>query len=112
MRAEPTGTGRSEIPLCAWVVLLACFIAWPARVSLAQKKPEAAKGPSVASLLPSDAGQPVDYAGVEKCQSCHKAETTEFLKTTHSTLKIPANNSIQGSQPSHRLRKPHPHPSH
>src|SRR5260370_30590986 len=104
MRAEPTGTGRSEIPLCAWVVLLACFIAWPARVSLAQKKPETAKGPSGARLLPSDAGQPVDYAGVEKYQSCHKAEPTEFLKTPHSTLTNPAKDYIQGSDASHRPR--------
>ena len=107
MRAEPTGTGRSEIPFCAWVVLLACFIAWPARVSFAQKKPEAAKGPSVTSLVPSDAGQQVDYVGVEKCQSCHKAETTEFLKTTHSTLKIPGKDYIQGCETCHGPGKAH-----
>jgi predicted CXXCH cytochrome family protein len=76
-------------------------------VSFAQKQPESLKGPSVASAVPFDVGSPADYVGVEKCKSCHKSETTEFLKTTHSQLTIPGKDFIQGCEACHGPGKAH-----
>jgi hypothetical protein len=105
MTAQRTDQQRS-VSLWACLLLLVNCVAYPKTVC-AQKKPEAAKGPSVASQAPPDAGRPADYVGVEKCQSCHKAETTEFLKTTHSKLTIPGKDYIQGCETCHGPGKAH-----
>lgn len=97
----------SRVPLFARFVIVACCVAGLDRASFAQKQPESAKGPSVASQAPVDSGSPADYVGVEKCQSCHKSEATEFHKTSHSTLKIPGKDYIQGCESCHGPGKAH-----
>ena len=51
--------------------------------TLAQRMPEAARGPSVASQAPF-VGKPSDYAGWETCAGCHRAEAQAFAKTPHA----------------------------
>jgi predicted CXXCH cytochrome family protein len=74
--------------------------------SPAQKQPEAVEPPSVAWKEPAG-GPPGEYTGVEKCRSCHKAETVEFLKTTHSKLTFPGKDYIQGCEVCHGPGKAH-----
>ncbi len=51
--------------------------------TFAQRMPEAAYGPSVASHAPL-AGKPGDYAGWQTCAGCHRAEAQAFVKTPHA----------------------------
>jgi predicted CXXCH cytochrome family protein len=51
--------------------------------TLAQRMPEAANGPSVASHAPL-VGKPGDYAGWQTCAGCHRAEALAFAKTPHA----------------------------
>ena len=51
--------------------------------TFAQRMPEAAYGPSVASHA-SIVGKPGDYAGWETCAGCHRAEAQAFAKTPHA----------------------------
>ncbi len=69
--------------------------------------PEAPQGPSVASRVPENNSAPGEYVGVDKCQSCHKAETTEFRKTGHATLTFPGKEYIQGCETCHGPGKAH-----
>jgi hypothetical protein len=52
----------------AFAFLLGCSISG----TLAQKMPESAQGPSVSAKFVE--GSPADYAGGERCRSCHKPE--------------------------------------
>jgi hypothetical protein len=45
----------------------------------AQKLPEASQGPSVAPTF--ILGNAADYAGIDRCRSCHKPEYREYEKT-------------------------------
>jgi predicted CXXCH cytochrome family protein len=49
----------------------------------AQRMPEAAQGPSVASQARM-VGKPGDYAGWQTCAGCHRAEAQAFAKTPHA----------------------------
>ena len=51
--------------------------------ALAQRMPEAAKGPSVAWRA-SAQGKPSDYVGWETCAGCHRAQAQVFVKTPHA----------------------------
>jgi predicted CXXCH cytochrome family protein len=51
--------------------------------TFAQRMPEAAYGPSVASHAPL-VGKPGDYAGWQTCAGCHRAEALAFAKTPHA----------------------------
>jgi len=69
------------------VILVAMgMFGWAARPASAQKIPVATAGPSLAwKLAPQPASE--SYVGAERCQSCHKAEATEFGKTAHAEIK-------------------------
>ena len=60
--------------------------------TFAQRMPEAARGPSVASQAPL-LGKPGDYVGGETCAGCHSAEAHAFAKTPHA----PAGNALPTS---------------
>jgi predicted CXXCH cytochrome family protein len=68
--------------LLLFLALVVCFgtLAGPA---FAQRMPEAAKGPSVASQAPL-LGKPGDYVGWQTCAGCHRAEAQAFMKTPHA----------------------------
>ena len=51
--------------------------------TVAQRMPEAVKGPSVAWRAPLQ-GKPSDYVGWETCAGCHRAEAQSFVKTPHA----------------------------
>ena len=56
-------------------------------VALGQKMPEASQGPSVAASFIR--GNPEDYAGIDRCRSCHKPEFREYEKTAHAQVRVP-----------------------
>ncbi len=49
----------------------------------AQRRPAAAKPPSVAWKAPLR-GSPSDYVGSQTCSGCHRVEAQEFFKTPHA----------------------------
>lgn len=53
--------------------------------TFAQRMPEAAAGPSVASQAPM-IGKPGDYVGWHTCAGCHRAEAQAFVKTPHAPV--------------------------
>jgi len=87
--------------------LVAGLVALAATVSLAQKMPDAAQGPSVASRLPEFNAPAAEFAGTERCRSCHKSEVVEFQKTSHSKLSFPGKEYIQGCETCHGPGKAH-----
>jgi hypothetical protein len=62
--------------------------------NFAQKLPEATQGPSVASLTPDFAESASEFAGPDRCVSCHKEVAAEYAKTTHSKLVFPKRNTF------------------
>jgi hypothetical protein len=64
--------------------------------NLAQKQPEATQGPSVASRAPESGAPAGEFAGPERCVSCHKEVAAEYGKTTHSKLVFPKKEYIHG----------------
>lgn len=80
--------------------------------TFAQRMPEAARGPSVASQA-TLVGKPGDYVGWQTCAGCHSAEAQSFAKTPHappgegspSTAAPPA--SVQGCETCHGPGKAH-----
>jgi len=68
------------------LLLLLCGYAF------AQKLPESGQGPSVApsSIL----GNADDYAGIDRCRSCHKPECREYEKTAHARVSCEKWNSL------------------
>src|SRR6476661_3290244 len=60
-------------------LLAAAALFMHAGIALGQKMPESTKGPSVAPTVVL--GNPSDYAGIERCRSCHKPEYREYQKT-------------------------------
>ncbi|PYV16361.1 MAG: hypothetical protein DMG21_12005 [Acidobacteria bacterium] len=84
----------------AWVLI------GPWHSLLAQKQPEAAKGPSVAwKLGPQPASE--GYVGTDRCRSCHKAEVVEFGKTVHADLKSEKNHTAMDCETCHGPGKEH-----
>ncbi len=84
---------------------LAFFIAWLGTSALAQKMPESAQGTSVSATFLE--GNPSDYAGAERCRSCHKPEYREYEKTPHAKLSAPGKGYISGCEVCHGPGKPH-----
>lgn len=108
MRVESKRSKRAkQIEIGARFAVAVCWLALGASASFAQKQPESTKGPSVASVLPSNLGGPGDYVGVDKCQSCHKPEATEFLKTSHSKLTWAGKEYIHGCETCHGPGRAH-----
>lgn len=90
----------------AWGVVACMILA--ATYGFTQKQPEATEPPSVAVAWQGLAeGPPGDYVGVERCRSCHKAETVEFLKTPHARLAVPGKDFAQGCEICHGPGKAH-----
>lgn len=56
--------------------------------ALAQRMPEDARGPSVASRALTT-GKPGDYAGWQTCAGCHRAEAEAYSKTPHAPAGEP-----------------------
>ena len=79
MNAQPK---RKLSPVPAFL-LLSFALGLTVSPSFAQRMPEAARGPSVASQAPL-VGKPGDYAGWETCAGCHRAEAEAFAKTPHA----------------------------
>jgi len=88
-------------------VLLVVALALAPVPAVAQKLPGAPQGPSVASTLPEFSAPAGDFVGVDRCQSCHKAETTEFHKTGHAKISFPGKDYIQGCETCHGPGKQH-----
>ncbi len=87
--------------------LLAFALACIATGSFAQKRPESTQGPSVASRVPDFDAPASAFAGPERCRDCHKDETVEYQKTSHSKIVFPGKNYIQGCETCHGPAKAH-----
>jgi hypothetical protein len=74
-------------------------------VTSAQKMPESAQGPSVSSKFLE--GNPADYAGTQRCRSCHKPEFREYEKTVHASANVPGKSYISGCEVCHGPGKAH-----
>jgi predicted CXXCH cytochrome family protein len=86
------------------LILTAFLILSPGPAS-AQKLPESAQGPSVAASLV--VGDPADYAGMDRCRSCHKPEFREYEKTAHAQVSVPGKNFVSGCEACHGPGKAH-----
>lgn len=71
----------------------------------AQKLPEANQGPSVAPSF--IVGNPNDYAGIDRCRSCHKPEFRMYEKTAHAKVTVPGKSYISGCEVCHGPGKAH-----
>jgi predicted CXXCH cytochrome family protein len=89
------------------VAYLAFAFAFAASASLAQKRPEATHGPSVASRTPEFDAPSSEFAGPEQCRACHKEEVVQYEKTSHSRLVFPGKDYIRGCETCHGPGKSH-----
>lgn len=101
MRAKPSPTGREMIG----TLVLAMFLFLSAGLALAQKAPESTEGPSVAPSF--IVGNPQDYAGIDRCKSCHRAEYRMYSKTAHAKVQVPGKEYISGCEVCHGPGKAH-----
>jgi predicted CXXCH cytochrome family protein len=79
MKTQTSGV----IPILIRVVALIVVFGSLMTSALAQRMPEDARGPSVASRTPF-VGKPGDYAGWQTCATCHTAQADTFAKTPHA----------------------------
>ena len=79
---------KSKLPPLLEFLSLLFALGMTSSRTFAQRMPEAARGPSVASQAPL-AGKPGDYAGWETCAGCHRAEAQAFAKTLHAPAGEP-----------------------
>jgi predicted CXXCH cytochrome family protein len=86
----------------AGLSLVACLVALQAS---AQRVPGSNRGPSVAPSF--IVGNEQDYAGLDRCRSCHKPEYREYEKTAHSKVAVPSKNFISGCEVCHGPGKAH-----
>ena len=72
----------------------------------AQTRPAANEPPSVsvANIKKAATGE---YAGAERCRSCHRAEFLEYGKTRHSVLEPAKPDSVTGCEMCHGAGKAH-----
>src|SRR5579864_2749129 len=78
--------------------LLCCYAA-------GQKMPESSQGPSVAPTF--ILGNPADYAGIDRCRSCHKPEYREYEKTAHAKVTVPGKSYTSACEVCHGPGKAH-----
>ena len=71
----------------------------------AQKLPSAPQGPSIAATFV--VGNPGDYAGIDRCRSCHKPEFRQYQKTLHASVSVPGKSYISGCEVCHGPGKAH-----
>src|SRR5215831_1513101 len=84
---------------------LTLLLGIPNGPAFAQKVPEASQGPSVAATFIE--GRPEDYAGIDRCRSCHKPEYREYEKTLHASVTVPGKSYISGCEVCHGPGKAH-----
>jgi predicted CXXCH cytochrome family protein len=89
------------------VPILVLALACAAIACSAQKRTEAAQGPSVASHPPEFDAPASEFAGPESCKDCHKHEVAEFERTSHSQLTFPKKDFIHGCESCHGPAKAH-----
>jgi hypothetical protein len=89
---------------------LALALICVASSNFAQKLSEAPQGPSVASIAPEFSAPSTEFAGPERCVSCHKEVAAEYGKTSHSKLVFPKKEYIHGCESCHGPAKAHPMP--
>lgn len=90
-------------PLCSLTLGLIGFAF--SGSAYAQKVPESNQGPSVAASF--IVGNPNDYAGIDRCRSCHKPEFRMYEKTAHAKVTVPGKSYISGCEVCHGPGKAH-----
>lgn len=105
MRASTEESSRRHLPIR--ILFIACCILCVTSATFAQKRPESVQGPSVASRAPDFDAPASAFAGPEQCRDCHKEETVEYDKTSHSKLVFPGKDYIKGCETCHGPAKAH-----
>src|ERR1700693_4720685 len=95
---------RRVVPI-GLLLLGAICIASRSQVAWAQKNTEAPQGPSVSAQF--IVGNAADYAGIDRCRSCHKPEFREYEKTPHAKLTVPGKTYVSGCEACHGPGKAH-----
>lgn len=94
---------------CRWAVALrnSVFLVLVvfAANCVAQKMPASNAGPSVAPA--PVIGNPAEYAGIDRCRSCHKPEYREYEKTVHAKISVPGKDYVSGCEACHGPGKAH-----
>lgn len=88
------------------LLIFLCAIGLCAIGAFAQTRPEATEPPSV-TVAPLPRVQGEAYAGSDRCESCHRAESLAFGMTHHATLPSANKNSVRGCEMCHGPGKAH-----
>jgi predicted CXXCH cytochrome family protein len=86
-------------------LILAVSFILSAGLASGQKMPESTQGPSIAASFVL--GNPEDYAGIDRCRSCHKPEFREYEKTSHAKVSVPGKSYVSGCEVCHGPGKAH-----
>lgn len=101
MKSYLRRTYRDAVVASAVVGLVLVFCA----LAAGQKMPESGQGPSVAPSFIHE--NPDEYAGIDRCRSCHKPEYREYEKTGHAKVTAPGKSFISGCEVCHGPGKAH-----
>jgi predicted CXXCH cytochrome family protein len=100
-RRQPGLTSREILA----ALIPAAFLILSAGLAVGQKMPESSQGTSVAPSF--ILGNPEEYAGIDRCRSCHKPEFREYEKTAHAKVSVPGKNYVSGCEVCHGPGKAH-----
>jgi len=72
----------------SWLLLIVILgVLVGSRIALTQRLVGPPAGPSVAWSLPLNEPSPENFVGNDRCRACHKAEVTQYDKTSHARLE-------------------------
>jgi predicted CXXCH cytochrome family protein len=90
-----------------WIVLIPiCGVIAGGRVALTQRLAGPPNGPSVAWTAPTAPPSPDQLVGNDRCRGCHRAEVTQFNKTSHARLES-AGKTVMSCESCHGPGKAH-----
>ena len=105
MRASTEESSRRHLPIR--ILFIACCILCVTSATFAQKRPESVARPVGREQGPDFDAPASAFAGPEQCRDCHKEETVEYDKTSHSKLVFPGKDYIKGCETCHGPAKAH-----
>jgi predicted CXXCH cytochrome family protein len=91
--------------MLSWRVIAPLLFSSVCNYTFGQKMPEPREGSSVAPTF--ILGNPSDYAGIDRCRSCHKPEYRQYEKTAHAKVEVPGKSYISGCEVCHGPGKAH-----
>ncbi len=89
------------------VPLLLIAFPYAATSTFAQKGSEATQSTSTGTRASQFDAPATDFAGPERCRSCHKNETVQYEQTSHLNVDFPGKKFIHGCETCHGPAKAH-----